>query len=49
MIVSMNFVTRDPASAVSNQVRKNPGRAATEDGERLEDLDIESRRVTLSM
>ena len=41
--------TRKPVFGFSDQVLHKPGCAATEDGERLDILDLESREIVLSM
>ena len=45
----MSLVVRKPVFGVSDQVQHNPGCTVTEDGERLEILDLERRRIVLSV
>ena len=45
----MSLVVRKPVIGVFDQVRYKPGCTATEDGERLEILDLESRGIVLSV
>ena len=42
-------LVRKPVFGVSDQVRCKPGCTATEDGQKLEILDLESREIVLSM
>ena len=44
----MSLVVRKSVFGVSEQVRHKPGYAFTEDGERLEILDLESSVIVLS-
>ena len=45
----MSLVTRKPVFGVSDQFRHKPSRKATEDGKRLEKLDLRSRRIVQSV
>ena len=47
--IYLSCVMRKPNILVSDLVRHKPGCTATEDGLRLENLDVESRRIVLSM
>ena len=46
---NMSPVVRKPVFGVSEKARHRSGCAVTEDGERLEILDLESRGIVLSM
>ena len=45
----MSLVLRKPVFGVNNQVHYKPGCTATEDGQRLEISDLESRGIVLSV
>ena len=45
----MSLVVRKPVFGVSDQVRHKPGCTTTEDGQRLEILDLGSRGIVLSV
>ena len=45
----MSLVVRKPVFRVSDQIRHKPGSTATEDGLRLEILDLDSRGIVLSV
>ena len=47
--LNINHIARKPVFAVSDQVRHKPGCKATVDGQRLENSDLESRGLVLSM
>ena len=45
----MSLVMRKPVFGISDQVRHNLDCTATQDGQRLEILDLESRGIVVSM
>ena len=49
MEAQMSLVLRKPVFGVSDQVRHKPGCTATEDGLKLEILDLGSRGIVLSV
>ena len=48
-LLYLSFVVRKPVFRVSDLIRHKPGCAVTEDGERLEISDLESRGIVVSV